>query len=106
MNKPILLPGERIYLRPISVEDSELYFRMMFNSETRRLTGTQKCFSREGIKRYIEGLSQNSSSLLLLIAFIEDDTVIGDIQLLNIHPTNRNCFILGRSNPSRQRLRL
>lgn len=85
------LEGNRIYLRPIGLEDTELYFRMLYNQETRRLTGTQKHFSQEQITRYIEGKSQDSSSVLLLIALCDTDKVIGDIALQNIDSYNRNC---------------
>jgi RimJ/RimL family protein N-acetyltransferase len=94
MHTPVrFLQGDQVYLRPISIEDTELYFRMLFNEETRRLTGTQKCFTREQVRQYIEGKAQDSSGVLMLIALTENDTVIGDIQLLEIHPFNRSCYI-------------
>ncbi|MGD8190750.1 GNAT family N-acetyltransferase [Brevibacillus ginsengisoli] len=85
------LEGNRVYLRPIGLDDTELYFRMLYNRETRRLTGTQKHFTKEQIARYIEGKSQDSSSVLLLIALHETDEVIGDIALQGIDSYNRNC---------------
>ncbi|SFS65833.1 GNAT family N-acetyltransferase [Marininema halotolerans] len=93
MNKPIFLQGERLYLRPISEDDSERYFLMMFNQETRRFTGSQRSFTKEQIQRYIADQSHDSSRLLLLIALKEDHSVIGDIQLLDIDPLNRNCYL-------------
>jgi RimJ/RimL family protein N-acetyltransferase len=87
------LEGNKVYLRPISLEDTDLYFRMLFDREARRLTGTQNSFTREQISRYIEGKSQDSSSLLLLIALKETDEVIGDIALQSIDSYNRNANI-------------
>ncbi|MFS0918890.1 GNAT family N-acetyltransferase [Brevibacillus sp. 179-C 1.1 NHS] len=87
------LEGERVYLRPIGTEDTELYFRSLFNKETRRLTGTQKHFTREQIQQYIENKGQDSSSVLLLIALCENDQVIGDVQIGDIDTKNRNAFI-------------
>ncbi|MFY0544387.1 GNAT family N-acetyltransferase [Brevibacillus sp. H7] len=93
-NTPVrFLEGEQVYLRPIGLEDTDLYFRMLFHPETRRLTGTQKSFTREQIHRYIEGKSQDTSSLLLLIALRETDEVIGDIALQSIDSYNRNANI-------------
>lgn len=93
-NPPVrFLEGQKVYLRPISLDDTELYFRMLFHPEVRRLTGTQKCFTREQIYRYIEAKTQDSSSLLLLIALTETDAVIGDIALQGIDSFNRSASI-------------
>jgi RimJ/RimL family protein N-acetyltransferase len=94
MHIPIrFLEGKQVYLRPVSVEDAELYHRFLFDPETRRLTGTQKSFTLEQIRQYIEAKNQDSSGVLLLIALTESDEVIGDIQLLEICPINRSCYI-------------
>jgi RimJ/RimL family protein N-acetyltransferase len=87
------LEGERVFLRPIGTEDTELYFRSLFNKETRMLTGTQKHFTREQIHQYIENKGQDSSSVLLLICLCENDQVIGDVQIGDIDRNNRNAFI-------------
>ncbi|MBY0085954.1 GNAT family N-acetyltransferase [Brevibacillus sp. M2.1A] len=87
------LEGERVFLRPIGTEDTELYFRSLFNKETRMLTGTQKHFTREQIHQYIANKGQDSSSVLLLICLRENDQVIGDVQIGDIDPNNRNAFI-------------
>lgn len=88
-----LLEGSRVYLRPINVEDTELYYNTLFHQEVRRLTGTQRSFTKEQIARYIEGKGQDSSSLLLLIALQEDDRVIGDIALQDMDSLNRSANI-------------
>lgn len=94
MSKPVrFLQGEKVYLRPIGAEDMELYFRMLFQAETRKLTGTQKSFTLRQIEQYIEGKDTDSSSVLLLIALQKNDVVIGDIQLLEINWINRSCYI-------------
>ncbi|MED1746967.1 GNAT family protein [Brevibacillus borstelensis] len=93
-NKPVrFLEGERVYLRPVELADTDLYFGTLFHPETRRLTGTQRSFTREQIHRYLDAKSQDSSNLLLLIALQDNDEVIGDIALQSIDPVNRNCNI-------------
>ncbi|QQE73952.1 GNAT family N-acetyltransferase [Brevibacillus composti] len=93
-NKPVrFLGGERVYLRPVELADTDLYFSMLFHPQARRLTGTQNSFTREQIHRYLDGKSKDSSSLLLLIALRDNDEVIGDIALQSIDQTNRNCNI-------------
>ncbi|MED1947890.1 MULTISPECIES: GNAT family N-acetyltransferase [Brevibacillus] len=87
------LEGERVFLRPIGTEDTELYFRSLFNKETRMLTGTQKHFTREQIHLYIANKGPDSSSVLLLICLCENDQVIGDVQIGDIDSKNRSAFI-------------
>lgn len=92
--KPVrFLEGERVYLRPIGLDDTETYFRTLYNQEARRLTGTQKHYTREQIHQYIDSKNQDSSSVLLLIALRENDQVIGDIQIGGIDTFNRNAYI-------------
>lgn len=87
------LEGERVYLRPVGMEDVEVYYQMLFNPEARRFTGTQKAFTREEISAYIESKRNDSSSVLLLIALRENDQVIGDVQIGGIDRNNRNAYI-------------
>ncbi|MBO8165029.1 MAG: GNAT family N-acetyltransferase [Brevibacillus sp.] len=87
------LEGQQVYLRPISLDDTELYFQMLYHPEMRRLTGTQRWFTKEQIYRYLEGKTQDTSSVLLLIALRDTDEVIGDIALQQIDPANRSASI-------------
>lgn len=87
------LEGEKVYLRPISVEDTEWYFHQLFDAETRLLTGTQRHFTKEGIASYIERKNQDDTSVLLLIALNDTDELIGDIALQDMDVYNRNCNI-------------
>ncbi|MEC0184412.1 GNAT family protein [Paenibacillus peoriae] len=88
-----LLEGSQVYLRPIHVEDTELYYNTLFQQDVRRLTGTQRSFTKDQIARYIEAKGQDTSSLLLLIALCENDRVIGDIALQDIDTMNRSAGI-------------
>lgn len=97
------LEGKQVYLRPIELADTDWYFAFLYDKETRRLTGTQKHYSREQIAQYIEGKSQDRSSVLLLIATCSDDTLIGDVAIQDIHPMNRNANIRIAINNSSHR---
>ncbi|MFE8702967.1 GNAT family N-acetyltransferase [Cytobacillus sp. FJAT-54145] len=93
-SKPVrFLEGNRVYLRPLSLDDTELYFETLYHPQTRMLTGTQKVFTKEQIHRYIEGKASDSTSVLLLIALRETDEVIGDIALQSIDGMNRSANI-------------
>ncbi|TVX88116.1 GNAT family N-acetyltransferase [Paenibacillus agilis] len=92
-SQPKLLTGNRVYLRPMNGEDAQMYYEQLYVAETRRLTGTHKFATKEQISRYIEAKSQDSSSVLLLIALKETDEVIGDIALQDIDTINRSAGI-------------
>ncbi|CAM3476790.1 hypothetical protein [Marinicrinis lubricantis] len=57
------LKGARVYLRPLSLADTDLYSSMLYYPEARRLTGTQKTFTKEQIARYIEAKGQDNFKL-------------------------------------------
>ncbi|MDK8182614.1 GNAT family protein [Paenibacillus sp. UMB4589-SE434] len=85
------LEGQHVYLRPVNQEDTESYYHLLFHSEMRRLTGTQRHFTKEQIHSYIESKAQDSTTVLLLIAEASSDTLIGDIALQDIDSINRNA---------------
>ena len=87
------LQGEKVYLRPINLDDTEVYLQMLLHPETRKFTGLQKSFTRESIRQYIESKNLDDSSILFLIGVQETNHIIGDIQLLQIDTINRNCYI-------------
>ncbi|SEO58135.1 GNAT family N-acetyltransferase [Paenibacillus sp. OK076] len=90
---PRLLETKRIYLRPFESTDVDTYFPGLFDAEMRRLTGTQNSFTRPQVERYIENAAQDDSRLMLLIALQENDQVIGEIALMDMHTKNRSAHI-------------
>lgn len=87
------LQGESVYLRPIEKEDAENYYKSLFNAEVRRLTGTQKSFSRTNIDLFIDKISQDDSRVDLIIALQDNDQTVGDIVINDIDFQNRNANI-------------
>lgn len=90
---PRLLETERIYLRPFEITDVDAYFPSLFDAEMRRLTGTQNSFTRTQVERYVENAAQADSRLMLLIALQENDQIIGDVVLMDMHARNRSAHI-------------
>ncbi|GGA51178.1 aminoglycoside N(6')-acetyltransferase [Kroppenstedtia guangzhouensis] len=88
-----LLGGERVYLRPPEKKDTGLLFRSFYNPEVRRLTGTYQVISMDAMESWLERVIQDDSRLLLLIVERESDRVVGDVELLEIHPVNRSAHI-------------
>lgn len=98
-----MLEGSQVYLRPLNMEDAELYYHTLYQPETRRLTGTQKHFTKHQIQQYVENKSADSSSVLLLIALQENDEIIGDIAIQDIHEINRSANIrIAITHPNHQ----
>ncbi|GJM82041.1 N-acetyltransferase [Paenibacillus sp. HMSSN-139] len=87
------LMGEKVYLRPMNVEDAEWYFHNLHEPEMRRWTGTKRHFTKEFIAAYLERKGQDESSVLLAIVRRDEDRPIGDIALQDIDPSNRCCNI-------------
>jgi len=91
-DRPVrFLEGTKVYLRPVNSADTEAYYQLLHDADMLRLTGTQHHFTREQIERYIDSKSQDSSSILLLIADAATDEIIGDIALQDISDTNRSA---------------
>ncbi|WP_366347714.1 GNAT family protein [Paenibacillus amylolyticus] len=90
---PRLLETSRIYLRPFEITDVDAYFPGLFDAEMRRLTGTQNSFTRAQVERYVESAAQDDTRLMLLIALQENDQIIGDVVLMDMHAKNRSAHI-------------
>ncbi|MFC6038769.1 hypothetical protein ACFPYN_04780 [Paenisporosarcina macmurdoensis] len=62
------LEGKRVYLRPIENEDLDLFYaKALWDKEVRRLTGTQVVFSRLGVQKWFENISEDSSRVDIII---------------------------------------
>ncbi|PZT55259.1 GNAT family N-acetyltransferase [Paenibacillus silvae] len=88
-----LLQTERIYLRPFELTDVDAYYPSLFDTEMRRLTGTQGSFTRSQVERYVESAAQDDSRLMLLIALQATHEIIGEVVLMDIHNKNRSAHI-------------
>lgn len=85
--------GDRLYLRPFTVEDSELLYAALFDEEVRRLTGTQHITSKSMTDKYIERVMEDSERVQLMIVLKEGDRVIGELALIDIDSVNRNAHL-------------
>lgn len=88
-----LMQTERIYLRPFELSDVDAYYPSLFDTEMRRLTGTQGSFTRAQVERYVESAAQDDSRLMLLIALQTTHVIIGEVVLMDIHDKNRSAHI-------------
>ena len=88
------LQDERIYLRPVEQDDLDIFYtRAMWDSETRKLTGTQVVFSRNGVQSWFDRISIDQSRVDLVICLQKTDQVIGDIGMLDIDHHNKKSVV-------------
>ncbi len=95
--------GERLYLSPMNVEDVETYVKWMSDRKvTDNLGNTRSVCTLQGEKEYIE--SRKSSDYDFSIV-LNDDTIIGNISLMDVNLVSRKAtlgiFIGEESNRSK-----
>ncbi|MGF7049013.1 RimJ/RimL family protein N-acetyltransferase [Paenibacillus sp. DS2015] len=87
------LEGNLVYLRPVEVEDAANYYKILYQPDVRRLTGTQAIFTLSQVTAYLESKGGDSSSILLWIAVRDTNEHIGDIAFQDIDRNNRSANI-------------
>ena len=87
------LEGKRVYLRPYQPEDIELVYRSTYQTESRKLTGTQRLFSSTQIEQFTEKAASDNSRVDLVIVQQETDEAVGEVVLNFIDAVNRSANI-------------
>lgn len=92
-DKPAFLEGEKIYLRPLEMEDLESFYRWFNKSELRKYTQIPYPLSREMEKEFIENAMRPGDTIVLAIVLKNNDRMIGDISINTIDNIHRKAFI-------------
>lgn len=88
------LEGKRVYLRPMEKEDLDFFYtHALWDKEGRKLTGTQKVFSRQGVHNWFETNSTDDTRIDLIICLQETGQPIGDVAMLDIDHHNRKSVV-------------
>ncbi|WP_420628741.1 GNAT family N-acetyltransferase [Candidatus Leptofilum sp.] len=90
VTKPILT-GERIVLRPITVDDAAAMFASLSDEESMRLTGTQQTFSFEQVQQHCQRVSQADDRVDYAITLKDDPAYLGEVVLNEIDWQNRSA---------------
>ncbi|MCA9918737.1 MAG: GNAT family N-acetyltransferase [Anaerolineales bacterium] len=90
LDKPILT-GERVILRPITVDDAQAMFASLSDAESMRLTGTQQTFTFEQVQQHCQRVSQAEDRADYAITRKEDGTYVGEVVLNGIDTFNRSA---------------
>jgi RimJ/RimL family protein N-acetyltransferase len=98
-----LIKGTRICLTEVRREDSETMYRWINDAETVRYNAPYSPVSWANHGAWFDGLGKNPSRVVLAIRSIEDQAIIGVIQLLDIHPVHRTAELTTRIGDDKHR---
>lgn len=88
------LVGERIYLSPISIEDTEKYVEWMNDFKVTDGTGRSNgLITIEDEKAWINNNSSNSSDINFAIVNLENDKLIGNCGIMEINYKDRTAEV-------------
>lgn len=90
LEKPVLV-GEKVVLRPITVDDAPAMYEGLFDQESMRLTGTQESFTFAQIEQYCQRVREADDRADFAITLGDDDTYIGEAVLNEIDWVNRSA---------------
>ena len=87
------LDGERLYLRPLEMDDLERCLRWINDPDLLQYLGRKQPMSREMEKEWLAGQYKNEGRINFAIVLKEGDRHIGNCGLEGADLTNRNaCF--------------
>ncbi|MFB4324560.1 GNAT family protein [Priestia sp. BR_2] len=85
------IEGDRIVLRPVREDEFDVYFELLQDAESNRLTGTQQTFTKDSIAAWIHNIGYaHEDRLDMMIAEKESDELIGEVVLNEIDLNNRS----------------
>ncbi len=90
LEKPVLV-GEKVVLRPISVDDASAMFASLSDVESMRLTGTQQSFTYEQVEQYCQRITEADDRVDFAITLHDDPNYLGEVVLNEIDWTNRGA---------------
>ena len=92
MQNPFIV-GDRIYLRPLEVEDSDAFVSWLSDEEIRQYLGMRTPGNRLREREYIEELYKDDRGINLCIVLKDNDELIGAVGLHDISIAHRNAEI-------------
>lgn len=87
------LEGSRIILRPLTPADLDVYYELLLDPESLRLTGTQRTFTREDAAGWLASLAERENRLDMAIVSRALDRVVGEVVINEIDTRNRKANI-------------
>ncbi|TCP58165.1 RimJ/RimL family protein N-acetyltransferase [Tumebacillus sp. BK434] len=89
--KPVkFLQGQKVYLRPFTAEDADIFYRSFYEPTGRYYTGTQEMFTDKQIADALDRFAAATNRVDLLICSQETNEPVGDISLNSMDSNNRS----------------
>lgn len=86
------MPGERLYLSPMNIDDAVPYTKWMNDSSvTDNLGGSGRNISLDAEEKALVRMANEGHNYAIVLR--EDDTLIGNISLMNINTINRSATL-------------
>ena len=79
----------RIYLRPLQMQDAPQIHAATEDEEIRYFTSTTERFTVEAIEEFIARVATDRSRMDFAICHQETDSLLGEVSLLNVDETNK-----------------
>ncbi len=91
----MILKGDRIELRRISIEDADATYLSWLNDDevTRGLETIVKPYSLEMLHRYVTEIIANENSYMFMVVDVESGKKIGTTKIHNVSKKNGTCNI-------------
>ena len=100
MQNPFIV-GDRIYLRPLDMEDADAFVSWLNDTEIRQYLGMISPMNRLREREYLKDLYKDEKRLNLGIVLKKKDELIGGVGLHDISLTHRNTeigIVIGNKN--------
>jgi RimJ/RimL family protein N-acetyltransferase len=91
MAQPRFLDGDKVYLRPLDMNDLETFCTWFNNPELRKFLLVNFPITKELEKEILEKMLKDENSVVLSIVAKENDKLIGNIGLLQIDKVHRKA---------------
>jgi RimJ/RimL family protein N-acetyltransferase len=91
MKKPVFLDGRRIYLRPIDMNDMEMFFCWFNDPKLRRFLLLPFPTTRMAEKEFIANVTKLKDGVVLSIILKKGDRLIGNVSLFKIDLVSRKA---------------
>lgn len=87
------LEGERLYLKPISVESTETFYKWMCDSEVTKYMGIDKPKSLQDELDWVKNIKDNPNEEVWSIFIKENDKLIGNVGFHELNNPDKNIRI-------------
>jgi RimJ/RimL family protein N-acetyltransferase len=92
-NQERFLEGNRVFLRPYNEEDLDFFYKGLYISDSRQLTGLKRVYSKEFMSEYLSKISKDENRIFQVIVDKSTNELIGDVELNYIDLLNRTSSI-------------